>query len=77
MIHKRPFIDDDSYEVACKHPRHLEYVDQLASVVPLDDTYLKPMISGNEFLTFLFYKLMNKLEKWDIFALSCKLNYNA
>ncbi|XP_010258118.1 PREDICTED: uncharacterized protein LOC104597984 [Nelumbo nucifera] len=31
MVYKRPFGDEESCELACKHPRQLEYSNQLAS----------------------------------------------
>ncbi|EEF36283.1 ATP binding protein, putative [Ricinus communis] len=48
MIHKRPFVDDDSYVVARKHSKHLEHIDQLTPILPLDDAYSKPMIPDGE-----------------------------
>ncbi|XP_048327504.2 uncharacterized protein LOC107415952 isoform X1 [Ziziphus jujuba] len=33
MINKRPFGDEDSYEVACKHQRQLECTDELSPAV--------------------------------------------
>ncbi|KDP27221.1 hypothetical protein JCGZ_19920 [Jatropha curcas] len=44
MIHKRPFVDDDSYEFASKHPRHLEHIDQFAPIASLADTRHKSVI---------------------------------
>ncbi|KAJ4841152.1 hypothetical protein Tsubulata_016912 [Turnera subulata] len=38
MIHKRPFVDEDSYEVATKFPRQLEHIDQQASAAPADNS---------------------------------------
>ncbi|KAF3444841.1 hypothetical protein FNV43_RR14534 [Rhamnella rubrinervis] len=35
MISKRPFADEDSYEVACKHPRHLECSNELSPAVDI------------------------------------------
>lgn len=48
MIHKRPFVDDDSYEVACKHPRHLEHIDQLTPIASLDDARQKSVTSDGD-----------------------------
>ncbi|KAJ8750188.1 hypothetical protein K2173_014103 [Erythroxylum novogranatense] len=48
MIHKRPFVDNDSYEFACKHPRQLEYIDQLTPIFPLDDADKKPRNSAED-----------------------------
>ncbi|KAJ9173217.1 hypothetical protein P3X46_016378 [Hevea brasiliensis] len=48
MIHKRPFVDDDSYEVACKHRRHLEHIDQLAPMAFLDDSHPKTTTSDDD-----------------------------
>jgi hypothetical protein len=49
MLHKRPFVDEDSYEVASKQPRQLEHARQLAhttAMVPVSDPE-KPRNSGN------------------------------
>ncbi|KAF2313635.1 hypothetical protein GH714_012527 [Hevea brasiliensis] len=48
MIHKRRFVDDDSYEVACKHPRHLEHIEQLAPIAPPNDSHQKAVISDGD-----------------------------
>lgn len=48
MIQKRPFVDDDSYELACKHPRHLENIDQLTLIASLNDSHPKTTTSGNK-----------------------------
>lgn len=48
MIQKRPFVDDDSYELACKHPRHLEHIDQLTLIASLNDSHPKTTTSGNK-----------------------------
>ncbi|KAJ8775246.1 hypothetical protein K2173_020250 [Erythroxylum novogranatense] len=50
MIHKRPFVDNESYEFACKHPRQLDCIDQLTSNFPLDDAYQKTRNSGEDSL---------------------------
>ncbi|XP_050227870.1 uncharacterized protein LOC126677348 [Mercurialis annua] len=46
MIHKRSFVDEDSCGLACKQPRYLEHFDHLASIVPLDDADMQPIVSG-------------------------------
>ena len=33
MINKRPFGDEGSYEIACKHSRHLEHANEPAPYV--------------------------------------------
>lgn len=48
MIHKRPFVGDDSYEVAFKYPRNLEHVDKLAPIVSFNDYHQKTTISGKK-----------------------------
>lgn len=35
MIHKRPFVDKDSYEVASKQPRLLEHACQLSPAIDI------------------------------------------
>ncbi|XP_062151074.1 uncharacterized protein LOC133859626 [Alnus glutinosa] len=50
MLHKRPFVDEDSYEVASKQPRQLEHARQLAhttTMVPVSDPE-KPRNSDGE-----------------------------
>jgi hypothetical protein len=46
MIHKRAFSDDNLYEFACKHPRQMEHIDQLAPIFPLDSGHQKHLVSG-------------------------------
>jgi hypothetical protein len=49
MLHKRPFVDEDSYEVSSKQPRQLEHTSQVApmtDIVPICDPE-KPLNSGN------------------------------
>uniref|UniRef100_A0A2P2L513 Myb-like domain-containing protein n=1 Tax=Rhizophora mucronata TaxID=61149 RepID=A0A2P2L513_RHIMU len=48
MIHKRPYVDDDSDEVACKHPRQFDYIDDLSPIVPLENAYEYPQSSGGQ-----------------------------
>lgn len=48
MIHKRPFVGDDSYEVAFKYPRNLEHVDKLAPIVSFNDYHQKTTISDGD-----------------------------
>jgi hypothetical protein len=50
MIQKRAFADDNSYEVACKHPRQMEHIDQFAPIFPLDNAHQKHLVSGNGLL---------------------------
>lgn len=54
MIHKRPFVGDDSYEVAFKYPRNLEHVDKLAPIVSFNDYHQKTTISGKKYLACSF-----------------------
>ncbi|KAA8541010.1 hypothetical protein F0562_024852 [Nyssa sinensis] len=52
MVQKRPFGDEELYEVSSKHPRQLEYSNQLVSVlefVPSDNATQKPKTSGEGF----------------------------
>ncbi|KAF8399573.1 hypothetical protein HHK36_015440 [Tetracentron sinense] len=49
MVHKRPFGGEESHGIACKHPRQLEFSNQLASFVellPHNDAPQKPHTSG-------------------------------
>lgn len=50
MIHKRPFIDEGTDEVAFKHPRHWENTNHLSfsEVAPLNDLHEKLSTSGNK-----------------------------
>ncbi|KAJ4961817.1 hypothetical protein NE237_021727 [Protea cynaroides] len=51
MVYKRPFGDEDPYELAFKHPRHMDYSNQLASFVeadPCNDIPQKPQASVGE-----------------------------
>ncbi|KAG6779298.1 hypothetical protein POTOM_015671 [Populus tomentosa] len=48
MIQKRAFADDNSYEVACKHPRQMEHIDQFAPIFPLDNAHQKHLVSGDD-----------------------------
>lgn len=49
MVQKRPFVDEETYEVSCKYQRQLEYSNQLVSFlefVPAEDTTQQPNFSG-------------------------------
>ncbi|XP_042498520.1 uncharacterized protein LOC122076928 isoform X2 [Macadamia integrifolia] len=49
MVYKRPFGDEESYELAFKHPRRLDYSRQLFSfveAVPCNDIPQDPQASG-------------------------------
>uniref|UniRef100_A0A5B7A7N1 Myb-like domain-containing protein n=1 Tax=Davidia involucrata TaxID=16924 RepID=A0A5B7A7N1_DAVIN len=49
MVQKRPFGDEELYKPSSKHPRQLEYSNQLVSVlefVPSDNAAQKPQTSG-------------------------------
>ncbi|KAF8408184.1 hypothetical protein HHK36_007326 [Tetracentron sinense] len=49
MGHKRPFGDEESYKLAFKHPRQLEFSNQLSSfveILPCNDAPQKPHASG-------------------------------
>ncbi|CAK7338583.1 unnamed protein product [Dovyalis caffra] len=48
MYQKRAFADDNSYEVAFKHPRQMEHTDQLAPIFPLDNVHQKHLVSGED-----------------------------
>ncbi|XP_043706543.1 uncharacterized protein LOC122656152 isoform X2 [Telopea speciosissima] len=50
MVYKRPFGDEESYEFAFKHPRRLDYSNQLPSFVetiPWNDIPQKPQASAD------------------------------
>ncbi|WCJ25624.1 ELM2 domain-containing protein [Euphorbia peplus] len=49
MIHKRPFDDEASNEVSCKHARHVKQIDHLGLSVPLDDHCRMPLDSDYEY----------------------------
>ncbi|XP_043724602.1 uncharacterized protein LOC122671454 isoform X2 [Telopea speciosissima] len=49
MVYKRPFGDEEPYELSFKHPRQLDYSNQLGSIVeavPSGDVPQKPQASG-------------------------------
>ncbi|KAM7268937.1 hypothetical protein ACFE04_011103 [Oxalis oulophora] len=51
MIHKRPFVDDECYEVAYKHPKRWEERNRytpMANGIPYDGSYHSPQKSGVE-----------------------------
>ncbi|XP_065855700.1 uncharacterized protein [Euphorbia lathyris] len=49
MTHKRPFVDDASNEVSCKHLRHPKQIDHLALPVPVDDHCQNPVVPDYEY----------------------------
>ncbi|GLU10999.1 hypothetical protein SLE2022_277720 [Rubroshorea leprosula] len=58
MIHKRPYVEEDSQEVASKHQRRLENMNHLSQVIngviPYD-CHKNYHVSGTEKLTYIYY----------------------
>ena len=51
MVQKRPFDDEEFYEISSKHPKLLEHNNHLISFlefVPLDDSLQKPHFPGKK-----------------------------
>lgn len=51
MVHKRPFGDEETSNVACKHSRQLEHTNHLVSsagVVPCNIAPQRTQLSGNK-----------------------------
>lgn len=51
MVQKRPFDDEELYEISSKHPRQLDHNNHLLSFlefVPFDDYLQKPRVPGEE-----------------------------